>query len=246
MQIKRYHIHKQGSDNDSFTIWSRRLKPFWRMLQPCRRQTNWARFSWASALLSSCTLSLLPPQPHRQAVGVSSAKVSPDLSAQFEQVHTGAEKILTFRKSSQRAKGCHISWKWSLPLQPEKLKLVEKEFPIQFKLLAEQSWSSTNMLLVSAPHFTHAAFSSLRWTPDAQKSSRWTSWPAGRTGRCWCPGSFWPSTKDSASIEICWNQNGRPVIGISSGKLNQSGGLAIANIGYDPHYVPASNYLCHV
>ena len=39
---------------------------------------------------------------------------------------------------------------------------------------------------------------------------------------------------------------GRPVIGVSSGKLNQSCGLAIASIGYDPHYVPASNYLCHV
>ena len=32
-----------------------------------------------------------------------------------------------------------------------------------------------------------------------------------------------------------WNQNGRPVIGVSSGKLNQIDGLAISSVGYDPH-----------
>ena len=97
--------------------------------------------------------------------------------------HRG-RKDVTFPESV----ACHFYLKnWKL--------YMEKEFPIQFKPFAEQNWSSKNMLLASAPHFTHAAPSSLMWTPDAQKSSRWTSWPAGR---CWWPGSSWPS------IEICW------------------------------------------
>ena len=100
--------------------------------------------------------------------------------------HRG-RKDVTFPESV----ACHFYLKnWKL--------YMEKEFPIQFKPFAEQNWSSKNMLLASAPHFTHAAPSSLMWTPDAQKSSRWTSWPAGRTGRCWWPGSSWPS------IEFCW------------------------------------------
>ena len=79
------------------------------------------------------------------------------------------------------------------------------------------------MSLASAPHFIHAAPSSLRSTPDAPKSSRWTSWPAGRTGRCWCPGSSWPSTKDSVFIEICWLGSPTTNFGLSWRKLQRVG-----------------------
>ena len=71
----------------------------------------------------------------------------------------------------------------------EILKILDKEFTIQFKPFNEQGWFSTSMLLASALHFTQAA---------SKLSSWWTHWPAGRTGGSWWPGSCWASPKDSA------------------------------------------------
>ena len=147
MQIKRYH--KQGSDNYSFAIWSRRLKPFRWILQPCRRQTNWACFSWASALLSSCALSLLlPASLAKQLMSLqqeSRLTFKPNLNRFTLELkkalflgkhHTVLESNVCSMKETnlqaQRAKGCHISWKWSLPLLPENLK---KSFQFNSNLL---------------------------------------------------------------------------------------------------------------
>ena len=98
------------------------------------------------------------------------------LSTQFKQVHTGAEQIYIFRRSSHSCESNVCSMK-ETNLQAQRaqrmphffkveaatftyieiLKILDKEFTIQFKPFNEQGWSSTSILLASALHFTQAA-----------------------------------------------------------------------------------------
>ena len=112
---------------------------------------------------------------------------------------------------AQGAKGCHISWKWSLPLLPENLK---KSFQFNSNLLP-------NRIGPRKTCFWWAPRTSFTPPPavwvELQTLQRVADEPVGRTGCCWWPGSCWPS------IDICWLGSPTTNFGLSWRKLQRVG-----------------------
>ena len=201
MQIRRYHKH--GGDNYSFAIWLRRLKPFRQMLQPCRRQTNYARFSWASALLSSCALSpacLLSP--------IAKQLVSLQQESRLTFLPNLDRFTLELKKSLFLGNH-HTVLKAMLRMQYERDKPAATEGERMSHFLkvkpasdtstwkiencrkrvsnSIQTFCQTELVLEKNVVVEHTPLPAVRWTLDAQKSSRWTSqlasWPTSPTER---------------------------------------------------------------